>query len=827
MFAQQTSTDVLTELGTSTAGISSAAIEERRARYGWNELPEKRKNPLWLFLRQFQDILVYILLVALALSIAKPFFKEEPITFVSFAEAIAIFVIVFLNAVLGFVQEFKAEEAIAMLRKLAAPSVRVRRDGVEKQVPSREVVPGDVIIVESGARIVGDGRLLTAAHLEVDESSLTGESLPVSKQTDPLKSVVGLGDMRNMVFGGTSVTRGYGEYVVTAIGQETELGKIARMVGETDLPETPLQQRLHRLSSGIGAVVLVLSSIMVFVQISRQYTLTDSLLMAVSLAVSAVPEGLPAVVTACLALGVRRMVKQNVLVRRLEALEALGSVTVICTDKTGTVTENRMEVVDAWLAPGADPETLRTVVASCNRATLPDLGDPTELGLLRWATPEKRLSIDDEEVPFTSEEKYMQTRHGQRVFLKGAPERLAAFVTHDTSDMLAAADAMAAKGLRVIASAERVHQAIHIVGLVGMEDPPRSGVTEAVQAAKSAGIRTIMITGDNVKTAAAIAARVGIVGEAMEGKDLSAISDDDLRQRLPHVSVFARVAPEHKLRILQVLKSMGEVVAMSGDGVNDAPALKGAHVGVAMGKNGTDVAREAGSIVLTDDHFASIVGAVREGRHIYDNIRKFILCLLQTNFYEMLFFFSAILMGWPVPYLPMHILWINLMTDGLPALALSMEKPDADIMERPPRSPRESIFAGYWVKLLFASAIPFITVVSLYRWALNANLPLPEVRSIVFTFAILFELFFVSTMRSRQTVWKIGVFSNPWLIGSIVLPVMLHMVLLYTPVSTAFQLAPLSLERWLMIIPLAAGGLVFFELWKVVARWFPRARASA
>ncbi|PIR52704.1 hypothetical protein COU76_05095, partial [Candidatus Peregrinibacteria bacterium CG10_big_fil_rev_8_21_14_0_10_49_10] len=679
MYALETVAEVLKNLQTSSEGLSDANIRAAQQKYGANALPVQTRSRLVLFMQQFQDSMVYILLVAFLLSLVAPFFEHGPLTLESFLDAIVIFAILILNAVLGFVQEFKAEEAIAMLEKLTSPHVRVRRNGTEQIMDSCDLVPGDIVILEAGDRVSADGRLIAESHLRVNESSLTGESNAVDKDTGPLSREVPLAERINMLFSGTVVTRGSGEYVVTATGLRTEIGKIAKLVSETELPETPLQKRMEQLGTLLGSFVIVLCLIVVVIGMLEGSPFLEMLLVGISLAVSAVPEGLPAVVTVCLAMGVRRMVSQHALVRRLDALETLGSVTVICADKTGTITENRMKVVQSWV-PREDAEEkhlLLQIGASCNRAVLPNLGDPTEVGLLEAAEEAHvmRLPIDEEDVPFTSEEKYMQTRHGDRSFLKGAPEKIVDLCTDVQSDLVMQKNEEFAKeGLRVLACAVRQGEAVRFVGLIAMEDPPRTTVTAAIQEAKDAGIRTMMITGDNLQTAVAIARQVGIEGDAIEGKELDKIPAKKLREYVKTISVYARVSPEHKLQILKALQENGEIVAMSGDGVNDAPALKGAHVGVAMGKVGTEVAREASSVVLADDEYATIVAAVREGRRIYDNIRKFVVFLLRANFDELLFIMTTLLLKLPLPYLPIHILWLNLMTDGLPALALGMEK---------------------------------------------------------------------------------------------------------------------------------------------------------
>ena len=820
MFAVQTTDETLKILETSLQGLSESAVTHRRLTHGRNELASHKRSLLLLFVRQFQSVFVYILLIALGLSVAEPLLSHEAVSPKDFFEAGAIAVILLLNAALGFVQEHKAEQAIELLKKLSSPSSRVRRNGHELIIPSAELVPGDIVIIEAGDKISADGRLLKTSHLTVNESSLTGESLAVEKAVHALKGDPPLPEQTNMVFCGTTVANGSAQYVVTATGASMELGKIATLVTETQMPKTPLQMKLQKLSYQIGGLVSALALLVIGLRAGDGSPLTETLLMGVSLAVSAVPEGLPAVVTACFAIGVRRMSKRNVLVRRLEALETLGSVTVICTDKTGTVTENRMAVTALWLPEGhakADEALLMEIAASCNHAELPDIGDPTEVGMLRFAKEKgvTRLPIDDEPVPFTSEQKYMATRHGERLFMKGAPEKIVQMTTasHGAApeDVMRKTAELARKGLRVLACAVQENGVTRCVGLLGMEDPPRRGVAEAVAKAHTAGIRTVMITGDNADTARAIGAAVGIGGNVLEGKELMDLSPEDLRDRVRTTGIFARVSPEHKVAILVALQENGEIVAMSGDGVNDAPALKRAHVGIAMGKNGTDVARDAASIVLTDDHFATIVAAVEEGRHIYDNIRKFIMLLLLMNFYELLFFLVTTLKGMPLPYLPLHILWINLMTDGLPALSLSMEAPEKNIMTRPPRPPREHVFSGQVGYIIFATVLRLCIALTLYSRLLAGGMPLDEARTMLFTFAVLFELLFVSTVRSSRPLYEIGFFSNRFLVYAALIPLVLQVVLVHTSVSEAFSLVPLRIDQWLMLVLLGSSGLIVFE----------------
>ena len=820
MYYSQNIQEVLQAFHSSSEGLTTSSVEKAREEYGFNELPAKAKSMWKLFFSQFADTMVYILFGALAISTVAPFLESDSIPSIGhFTDAFVILAILLLNAVLGFLQEFKAEQAIEQLQKLSSPHMRIRRDGVESIIPSREVVPGDIAIVEAGDRIAADGRILEHSHVRINESSLTGESLAVDKIADAITGEnVSIADQDNMLFSGTLVTRGSAEFVVTATGAKTEIGTIAKLVSETEFPETPLQRRMAQMGKMLGIIVIVLCLVILGIGLYRDLHFTEILLIAVSLAVSAVPEGLPAVVTVCLAMGVRRMVKSNALVRRLESLETLGSVTVICSDKTGTITQNKMTVVDTWLCKGKNKELLAQIGASCNRAQLPDIGDPTEIGLLQFAQElnASRLDITDEQVPFTSEGKYMQTLHGDQVFLKGAPEKIVALADGSHDDVLEANNTFADKGLRVLACAVKEGDTVELIGLIAMQDPPRPTVKAAIAQSKQAGIRTIMITGDNLRTAKAIAESVGIEGKAMHGSEIDQLEPEQLMQTLEDTSIFARVSPEHKLKILNALKEMGEIVAMSGDGVNDAPALKGAHVGIAMGNVGTEVAREASSIVLADDCFATIVAAVAEGRRIYDNIIKFVVFLLRTNFDELLFISTCMFLGMPLPYLALHILWINLMTDSLPALALGMEPAEPDVMKRPPRSPTQHLLHGEFVRLAVAAVVGFGVSFALYSHLLRSGLELIEARSVTMTLAIMFELFMVISMRSSKPIWQVGLFSNKYMIGAIAVPFALQFVLLFTPLGKLFHLTAISQQQWLTVFGLSAAGFAFFELLKLL-----------
>ena len=818
----RTPQDVLDALASSADGLSDDEAARRLAEDGANALPLARTRWWELLKRQLSDVLVLILFVAFGLSLLMPFLEgtsQEP---ASFLDAGVIAGILVLNTVLGLVQAARAENAIGALAALSAPRVHVRRAGRVRIVPSAELVRGDVVLLDTGDRVAADARLLSEAHLEIDESTLTGESVPVAKSVAALPADVTLAERTNLVFSGTLVTRGSGEAVVVATGVRTETGRIAEMVTQIVLPETPLQGQLRRLGHTLGVVALGIVAVVVALGLWRGMGVVEMILAGLALAVSVVPEGLPAVVTVAFALGVQTMARQQALVRRLDALETLGAVTTIATDKTGTLTTNRMTVVEHWLVPGVTLDGLAQAMASCNHAVLPDLGDPTEVALLVWADGlgVAGLPIDEEQVPFSSEDRYMRTRHGDVCFVKGAPERVFALTPDGDGDGVEEqAAAMADRGLRVLAAARDTGDGLSVVGLVGMEDPPREGVREAIAEAQHAGIRTVMVTGDHVVTARAIARRLGLPDVALQGADIDAMEPDALADTVQRVGVFARVSPSNKVDICRALQARGHVVAMTGDGVNDAPALKAAHVGIAMGGRGTEVAREAAAIVLADDHYRTIVAAIREGRRIHDNIRRFVLFLLRANFDELFLVLTALVLGWPIPYLPIHVLWINLLTDGLPALALATEAAEPDVMARPPRDPDRGLLAGRGSRLVAGALWAFAVTFAFYAWQLDAAGSLPEARAGTLTLAILLELMLAQSARTDGPIWRIDPRSNRWLLWATAVVLAAHALLLWTPLGVAFHLAPVAWTTWPALLGCSLVGFVGFEAIKVVHHW--------
>lgn len=819
---------LLKEFGIPSTGLTDDDVRTLQRKHGFNELPELKKSLLKLFFAQFHDVMVYILLGAATVSVLVPYFHAGHMDTAELVDASVILLIVILNAIFGFLQEWRAENAIAMLKKLSAPTVKVRRNGFIRFISSREVVPGDIILIEAGDRLSADARLIASSSLEIDESSLTGESVPVAKAV--LEKIEhGFAFSPGMLFSGTLVTRGSGEAVVTATGLSTEIGKITSLMLSYKSPKTPLELELSQTGKRIGIIVLILCVIIFVAGLLQGLPAIDIFFTVVSLAVAAVPEGLPAIATVCLAIGVQRMAKKHALIRKMDAVETLGAVTVICADKTGTMTQNKMEVQDVWTLDPEDREGALQIASSCNRAELPDIGDPTEIALLKASAESsiERLEIDEEEIPFTSEAKYMVTLHtfnGASVrYLKGAPEVIARFLDPNVAtQVLVKAEEFSSKGLRVLAVAMGPVDAVKFVGLVTMIDPPRSGVHDAILLAKSAGIRTLMITGDHPATALTIARSVGIeTSGVLTGVELDSLDDDTLRSRLHSVSVFARVQPAHKARILIALESMGEIICMGGDGVNDAPALKRAHVGVGMGLNGTAVAREASAMVLTDDDFSTIVSAIEEGRRIYDNIRKFVLFLMRSNAGEVMIIAGAILLQMPLPLLPLHILWINLVTDSFPALALAAEPAESGIMKRKPRKREQGIFFGEWLSLGLSAILNAVLALTVFQLSLF-HFPgdIDMARTATLTTTIVYQMALAFSSRTRSSAFRVSPLQNRWLLLAVFVSLVLHVVLLLTPLRFLFSVKAIPILLWEEIMGGAILTFIVFEMYKILPeRW--------
>ena len=847
--------DLLKELRTSLeAGLSSQEAQQRLGQYGENKLAEKKKKTnLQRFLEQFKDAMIIILLLAAAVSFVVACFGHDPM---EFFEPLLILLIVVLNAVLGMVQEAKAEKALDALKSMSAPHARVLRDGKEQVIDAAQLVPGDVIRLEAGDFIPADARLLKSVSLKSEESALTGESVPSEKDAAALvEEKAPLGDRSNMVFSGCSVTYGTATAVVTGTGMNTEMGKIAGLLEGEEEGQTPLQQKLAQLGKYLGFVALAACAVIFVVGLINGINVLEIFMTAVSLAVSAIPEGLPAIVTIVLAIGVQRMVKKNALIRRLPAVETLGSASVICSDKTGTLTQNRMTLVKLWV--NGEPE-LETVSASntptarellrygalcCDGSvvykedgTEQHIGDPTETSILVAA--HKNGMEQDElnrqyprlaELPFDSDRKLMTSVNqidGKIVaIVKGAFDMMAA---RCVSGNLEAAkeknDEMSRGALRVLAvgykflekapedpTSEELENGLTLLGLVGMIDPPRPEAKAAVATCRQAGIKPVMITGDHVVTASAIAKELGILGDgdkAITGAQLDAMTEEQLDQEVEHISVYARVSPENKIRIVKAWQRKGQVVSMTGDGVNDAPALKAADIGCAMGITGTDVAKGAADMTLTDDNFATIVDAVREGRGIYANIKKVVGFLLGTNIGEVLTVFFAMILWHKTPLLSMQLLWINLVTDSLPAISLGMEAVEADVMDHKPKPKSEGIFAhGLGIQVVLQGCMFALLTLAAFVLGQRFGGSLEAGQTMAFMVLALTQIVQSFNMRSQRSLFAIGPFSNKKLNGAALLSLALVCLVLFTPVRIAFGLV--LLPAWLYLVGL---GLILVPL---------------
>jgi Ca2+-transporting ATPase len=862
---QKDTNEILENLGSSLLGLSSEEALKRLDEYGTNEIKEKKKKtPLLMFVDQFKDFMIIVLIAA---------------AFVSgiigeLSDTVAIVVIVALNAVIGFVQEYRAEKAIEALKRMAAPFATVLRDGAPANIPSSGLVPGDIVMLEAGKAVPADIRLTEAAQVKVDESALTGESVPTEKHMKPMHDeLLPLGDRKNMTYKGTFVTYGRGSGVVVETGMNTELGRIAAMIQEEEEVKTPLQKRLAAFGQRLAIAVIAICAIVFIVGTVRGEKPLLLLLTAISLAVAAIPEALPAVVTISLALGAKKMVKQNALIRRLPAVETLGSVTYICSDKTGTLTQNRMTVEEVYLGNeiiGTEElmdeksDMLKELkqsnasvffrATSLSNDTKQDaagnpIGDPTETALFDFAF--KHGFVKDRmerefprvaEIPFDSERKLMTTIHrwedGRFVsFTKGAAEVLieksSGILTQDGQrplDMPSALKAitkMASDGLRVLGIAMRtwdvypddttsgnIESGLTVLGFIGMMDPPREEAKDAISLCKTAGITPVMITGDHPLTAKSIARRLGIIDDDVKavttGVELEHLSMEEFEEKVEHIRVYARVAPEQKLKIVKALQDKGQFVAMTGDGVNDAPALKHADIGIAMGISGTDVSKEASHMILIDDNFATIVKAVKEGRRIFDNIRKFIRYTMTSNSGEIWTIFLAPFLGLPIPLLPIHILWINLVTDGLPGLALAVEPAEKGIMTRPPRHPKENIFAGMWVQIIWVGLLMGFVSIFTQAWAIKTGHA--HWQTMVFTVLCLSQMGNVLALRSeKESLFSRGIFSNKPLLGAFLLTLGLQMATIYVPfLNNIFKTQPLSLTELSFTIILSS--LVFFAV---------------
>jgi len=823
----------------SVQGITSTEATHRLAKHGANELEEKEKKPAWhLFLNQFKNFMILVLLAAAVISGVAG----------DLTDMIIIIIIVIINAVVGFIQEFRAEKALDALKKMASLHALVIRDKNPVNIISAQLVPGDVVHLEAGNAIPADLRLIETHGLRIDESTLTGESAAIDKDTGELIiENLPLGDRINLAYKGTLITAGRGKGLVVATGMNTEIGKIALLLQVKDAA-TPLQKRMADFGKKLSYIILFICALLFSIGMLRGEEPIKMLLLAISLAVAAIPEALPALITVALARGANRMVKKNALIRKLPAIETLGSVSYICSDKTGTLTLNKMRVIqvnesECQPIPQLPIAPLYAAMALNHDVKKKDdhsfLGDSTEVALVEYiSTKVTPATLEDltrqlpriAEVPFDSDRKCMTTIHkiGNEfiVFSKGAVEYITEKLLHgnDNNKINSQATQWGQQGLRVLAfgyktidhlpepfSYEKIEKGLIFAGLTGMIDPPREEVKVAIHDCNTAGIRTVMITGDHPATAAAIATEIGILGAnelVVSGTELEAMSNESLDEKVESIRVYARVSPEQKLRIVKALQHKNHFVAMTGDGVNDAPSLKAANIGVAMGISGTDVSKEAAHMILLDDNFATIVRAVREGRRIYDNIRKFVKYIMTCNSAEIWTIFLAPVMGLPIPLLPIHILWINLVTDGLPGIALASEKAENDIMKRPPRKSTESLFAEgiayhiLWVGLLMAG----ITL-AIQAWAINKGLD--HWQTMVFTVLSLSQLGHVLAIRGdREFLYHQGIFSNLPLLGAVLLTCVLQLIVIYLPLANEiFKTQPLSFSE--LSICIGASALLF------------------
>lgn len=868
--------DLHKELKSSDKGLTSQQAKQRLAKYGKNIIQKKNTlKPLKILIEQFKSFLIYILLIATVIS-----FLIGHLT-----DAIVILAIVFINAGIGFFQQYKAEKAIISLRKLLVETSKVIRDGKHIEISSSEVVPGDILLLEPGNKIGADSRIIELENLQTIESVLTGESLPISKSLGKLSKNTSLAKQDNMLFAGTQIVRGTAKALVVSTGMNTVFGKIATSLQELEEQKTPMQKRLDVFSKQIGIIILLLVGVITLLGFTKYFDLLKMFIVSVALAVSAIPEGLPAVLAIAFAIASKVMSKKNVIIRKLPAVESLGSVTVICTDKTGTLTEEKMHVQKIFsnnefytkkskelfletkkVNPLENKDLALLIKTSvlCNNARFEltnkkgehkFLGDPTEIALVEASLDlgfnkktliEKEHSI--EKFEFNSKRKMMSVVRacsdktiGSTMYSKGSPERILEISSFELAngkikkltekrkkDLREHSKKLEEEAYRVLAFAYKdigkgvkssKEDNLVFLGFMGMIDPPRPEVKNALKMCKDAGIDVKIITGDSALTAKAIAKQIGLEGKIITEQELKKMSDAVLLRDISNIAIFARTTPHQKLRITKILQQKGEVVAMTGDGINDVLALKAADVGISMGIRGTDVARDVSDIVLVDDNFASIVEGVKQGRKTYDNIKKFTKYFLAVNFSEIFLILFALLAGvffgaekWFLPLLPLQILWINLITDSLPALSLVFEKPD-DVMKSKPRK-EKSILDNIWKFIIIAGIFALLAELIVYILGVETGISMEKTQTLVLTTVILFELFFVYTIRSEQPLLKIGIFSNKWLNYAVLISFALHIILLYTSLGNLFGVVPLSFSDWLLILPFGLSGLIVFELAK-------------
>ncbi len=880
MWFSKSQSDVLKELEVNPErGLSEAEAKTRLEKYGENKLKGKpKKSLIYLFLSQLKDMLIYVLLASAV------------ITFVigEYADSIIILLVVILNAVIGVIQEYKAEKAVEALQKMTTPKAVVRRDGAIKEINSEEVVPGDIVVLDAGRFVPADLRLIESANLQIEESALTGESVPAAKNAASIfeDSKTPVGDKENMAFLSTLVTYGRGEGVVVATAMETEIGKIAKILEDDNEEMTPLQKRLDELGRILGFLAIGICVVIFVIALIQKRDLFEMFLTAISLAVAAIPEGLAAIVAIVLALGVTKMSKINAIVKKLPAVETLGSVNIICSDKTGTLTQNKMTVVkqytsgrltdipaaDTTLIAEADDQELVKSLVLCSDATYENgqgTGDPTEVALIvlgnKYGLTRNDLNVKHKRVsenPFDSDRKLMSTlnaeEHGYRVHTKGAIDNIlkissnvlvngkvvpltnelkAEFlrITEEMSDDALRVLGVAYKDSAVLVAPEDMENNLTLLGLVGMIDPPRLEVKASIAEAKNAGIRPIMITGDHKNTAVAIAKELGIadsLSQSITGAEIDDLSDEEFALKIHDLRVFARVSPEHKVKIVRAFKAQGNIVSMTGDGVNDAPSLKYADIGVAMGITGTDVAKGASDMILTDDNFTTIVHAIEEGRNIYNNIKKSVIFLLSCNLGEVITIFVSILLNWPVPLIATQILWVNLITDSLPAIALGVDPGDKDVMKQKPRNPKESFFAhGAGARAVIGGVLIGIFTLAAFYYGLwehgyilgSGTIPeaaLPYARTMAFVVLATSQLFYSLSMRNfNKSILKIGLLSNKMLIGAIIVGTLLQLLVISVPfLADAFGVHSLTLADWGLVLLFALIPLIVNEIIKLFGR---------
>ena len=858
-------------------GLTKEEVETRYKRYGQNKLDEQKKESLIVrFFKQFQDFMIIILLIAALVSAGVSFMQGEN----DYIDSIIIVAIVVLNAIMGLVQEAKAEKSLEALKDMSAPVAKVRRDGRLITVKGIEVVPGDIVFLEAGNYVPADCRLINSSNLKIEESSLTGETVPVTKDASVLlDEKTALGDTLNMAFANTIVVNGHAEAIVTDTGMNTKVGKIAKMIITNESPETPIQKKLGEVGKTLGVGCLAICAFIFVIGILKKIEPIEMFMTSVGLAVAAIPEGLPAIVTIMLSIGVTRMARKNTIIRKLPAVETLGSSSVICSDKTGTLTQNKMKVTKVMDVKGESLGLQRDLILELGTMCTDvedNVGEPTELAIVNAAKEQGKYKerlyqkfnrIND--IPFDSNRKMMSTIHkignlqkstetdsnsrlasilknetGYLVVTKGAPDVLLKHCTkyfqngeihlldNSAISKIEKINSLMAEGaLRVIAVAyllmprlpttidsNSLEQNLIFAGLIGMIDPPREGVKEAVATCRRAGIKTVMITGDHIVTAKAIAKDLGILKQndlAITGKEVDEISQKELEKNISNYSVFARVSPEHKVRIVEAFQKTGAVVAMTGDGVNDAPALKQADIGISMGQNGTDVAKNASDMILTDDNFVTIVEAVRQGRNIFENIKKAVHFLIATNIGEIVTIFVGLLLGVKAPLLAIQLLWINLITDSLPAIAIGLEPPNKNIMNEKPRNAKKSLFAdGLWGKIIVEGVM--LGMLTLIAFSIGNNLYGVETgRSMAFAALCMLELVHSLNVKSDESIFKAGLLENKYLIGAFILGIILTIVVVMVPAfAQIFKLLPLNLTQWMYTIGISILPLIIMEAQK-------------